>query len=152
VGIQARRPSWKIDGLQLVPYVCINKILLVGLRRRTRARGEGGICRRHHAALQRRPAWIRGGIAAEGNERITYIAWCDSAIQGFRVNLVALAYGQLIDLIVAVELHRAGRRAAPAAQGACDDRAARRINGHDVCAEYSGDSRRRRCSEMDSRE
>src|SRR5208337_972190 len=73
-----------------------------------------------------------------------HIAWRDRAIQGFRVNLVAFAYGQLIDFVVAVELHRAGCGATPTSQRSCDDRTARRIDGHDVRAEYSGDSWRRR--------
>jgi hypothetical protein len=66
------------------------------------ARGERGVDARHDAALQRRPARISRGIAANGNERVAHLGRRNGSIQRLGVHLVTLAQRQAIDFVIPI--------------------------------------------------
>src|SRR5438552_1465452 len=113
------------------------------LRRRSRARGEAGIRVGHHAGLQRRPAGIGGGVAAERKDRRRNLRRGYRAVKRLGVHKVAVTYGQSVDLIAAVELHGAGVGTAPSSDDRAENCTGGRVYRDHMRAEKTGDSRRR---------
>ena len=106
------------------------------------AGGEHGVDVGDYAALERRPAGIGGCVAAESDEGVGHVRGSDGAIERLGVNFVAAVDGQTIDLVIAIELNRAGSGAAPTTEAAGDNRAGGGVDSDDVCAENAGDSGR----------
>ena len=92
--------------------------------------------------MERGPAGVGGGIAAEADDRVGNFGGADGAVERFGINFVRVIYGERADLVSAIELSRAGGLATPSTQSAGDYGAACGVDGDHVCAQDSCDTGR----------